>query len=315
MDNYAVRDYYGGFSIMKITKILGAASAAVVSAAVMAASAGAYEAFLMYASSDWSVQCMEATSANATTADVTGDGTYTVSISGFEWEDEETAEMVPATANGATVFCVDIDGLANALGCGKDAEGYEGLQTAAEKMAFAQATGLTISDVVITATNSDGTSTDIAVDESKLYYGDIEGNGKITQYEGGFTDYQAAVLRKEVEAEAMEAGNPKAGVKSDKSKDEKSEEDSKSSKKTWNGGPKKLRFTYQEQKDWDVIESQIEKLEEEIADLDVQMEKVASDFVKLKELMDRKAQAESELDAKMERWMYLNDLAEKIEKQ
>lgn len=143
----------------------------------------------------------------------------------------------------------------------------------------------------------------------------FEGNGRITQYEGGFTDYQAAVLRKEVEAEAMAAGNPKAGVKSDKSKDEKSEEDSKSSKKTWNGGPKKLRFTYQEQKDWDVIESQIEKLEEEIADLDIQMEKAASDFVKLKELMDRKAQAESELDAKMERWMYLNDLAEKIEKQ
>ena len=143
----------------------------------------------------------------------------------------------------------------------------------------------------------------------------FEGNGKITQYEGGFTDYQAAVLRKEVETEAMAAGNPKAGVKSDKSKDEKSEEDSKSSKKTWNGGPKKLRFTYQEQKDWDVIESQIEKLEEEIAGLEVQMEKAASDFVKLKELMDRKAQAESELDAKMERWMYLNDLAEKIEKQ
>ena len=143
----------------------------------------------------------------------------------------------------------------------------------------------------------------------------FEGNGKITQYEGGFTDYQAAVLRKEVEAEAMAAGNPKAGVKPDKSKDEKSEEDPKSSKKTWNGGPKKLRFTYQEQKDWDVIESQIEKLEEEIADLDVQMEKAASDFVKLKELMDRKAQAESELDAKMERWMYLNDLAEKIAKQ
>lgn len=143
----------------------------------------------------------------------------------------------------------------------------------------------------------------------------FEGNGKITQYEGGFTDYQAALLRKEVEAEAMAAGNPKAGVKSDKSKDEKSEEDSKSSKKTWNGGPKKLRFTYQEQKDWDVIEGQIEKLEEEIAGLEVQMEKAASDFVKLKELMDRKAQAESELDAKMERWMYLNDLAEKIEKQ
>lgn len=165
--------------IMKITKILGAASAAVVSAAVLAASASAYEAFLMYASSDWSVQCMDATSENATKADVTGDGTYTVAISGFEWEDEDTAEMVPATGTGATVFCVDIDGLANALGCGKDAEGYDALETAADKMAFAQATGLKISDVVITATNTDGTSTDIAVDESKLYYGDIEGNGKI----------------------------------------------------------------------------------------------------------------------------------------
>lgn len=164
---------------MKITKILGAASAAVVSAAVLAASASAYEAFLMYASSDWSVQCMDATSENATTADVTGDGTYTVAISGFEWEDEDTAEMVPATGTGATVFCVDIDGLANALGCGKDAEGYDALETAADKMALAQATGLKISDVVITATNTDGTSTDIAVDESKLYYGDIEGNGKI----------------------------------------------------------------------------------------------------------------------------------------
>ena len=162
---------------MKITKILGAASAAVVSAAVLAASASAYEAFLMYASSDWSVQCMDATSENATTADVTGDGTYTVAISGFEWEDEDTAEMVPATGTGATVFCVDIDGLANALGCGKDAEGYEGLETSADKMALAQATGLKISDVVITATNTDGTSTNIAVDESKLYYGDIEGNG------------------------------------------------------------------------------------------------------------------------------------------
>lgn len=165
--------------IMKITKILGAASAAVVSAAVLAASASAYDAFLMYASSDWSVQCMAADSENATTADVTGDGTYTVSVSGFEWEDEETAEMVPATANGVTVFCVDIDGLANALGCGKDADGYDDLETEADKMAFAQATGLTISDVVITATSSDGTSTDVAVDESKLFYGDIEGNGKI----------------------------------------------------------------------------------------------------------------------------------------
>ena len=104
MDKYAVRDYYGGFSIMKITKILGAASAAVVSAAVMAASAGAYEAFLMYASSDWSVQCMDATSENATTADATCYVTYTVAISGFEWGYVETSYMDPSTGTSATVF-------------------------------------------------------------------------------------------------------------------------------------------------------------------------------------------------------------------
>lgn len=164
---------------MKITKILAAASAAVVSTAVLAATASAHETFLMYASGDWSCSSMEAGAATGHDTDVTTDGTYTVSVSGFEFEDEDTAEMVPATATGATVFCVDIDGLATELGCGKDAEGYEALETGAEKMAFAQAAGLTISDVVITATNTDGTSTDIAVDESKLIYGDIEGNGKI----------------------------------------------------------------------------------------------------------------------------------------
>lgn len=164
---------------MKITKILAAASAAVVSTAVLAATASAHETFLMYASGDWSCSNMEAGAATGHDTDVTADGTYTVSVSGFEFEDEDTAEMVPATATGATVFCVDIDGLATELSCGKDAEGYEALQTGAEKMAFAQAAGLTISDVVITATNTDGTSTDIAVDESKLIYGDIEGNGKI----------------------------------------------------------------------------------------------------------------------------------------
>lgn len=168
--------------IMKITKILGAASAAVVSAAVVAASASANEAFLMYASSDWSVQCMDAASENATNADVTGNGTYTVSISGFEWEDEETAEMVPATATGATVFCIDIADLATDLGCGKGSDAYEALgssATAADKMAVAQAAGVEFSNVVITATNTDGSTTDIPVDESKLIWGDIEGNGKI----------------------------------------------------------------------------------------------------------------------------------------
>ena len=60
-------------------------------------------------------------------------------------------------------------------------------------------------------------------------------------------------------------------------------------------------------------ESEIQALEAQIAELDSQIEAVASDFVKLKDLMEEKEQKEADLDAKMERWMYLNELAEKIE--
>ena len=167
---------------MKIAKILGAASAAVVSAAVLAASASAYDTFLMYASGDWSCSSMELGAYAEGNVDVTGDGTYTVSVGNFQFEDEETAEMVPAVATGATVFCVDIADLATDMNCGKGSDAYEALgssATAADKMAVAQAAGIEISDVVITTVNSDGTETDIPVDESKLIYGDIEGNGKI----------------------------------------------------------------------------------------------------------------------------------------
>lgn len=167
---------------MKITKILGAASAAVVSAAVLAASASAYDAFLMYASSDWSCSSMELGAYPEGNVNITGDGTYTVSVGNFMFEDEETAEMVPATATGATVFCIDIADLAADLGFGKGADAYEALgssATAADKMALAEAAGIEISDVVITAANADGSTTDVAIDESKIIYGDIEGNGKL----------------------------------------------------------------------------------------------------------------------------------------
>ena len=127
----------------------------------------------------------------------------------------------------------------------------------------------------------------------------FEGEGKVTQYEGGFTDYQAAAIARQ--------GQKEEGLPQPK-------EDKKVSKKTW-GGTKKLRFSFQEQKDWEVIESEIETLEHSIAALGEQMEKAASDFIKLKELMEEKECQEKTLEEKMERWMYLNDLAEKIAKE
>ena len=78
---------------------------------------------------------------------------------------------------------------------------------------------------------------------------------------------------------------------------------------------KKLKFSYKEQKEFETIDEDIEKLEEKIAELEEQISKCATDFVKLNELMQEKEKTEDELSDKMERWVYLNDLAEKIEAQ
>lgn len=168
---------------MKIRSIMAAAAVAVVGTLAVSATAGAYEAFLMYTDANWGWGCWKAEEFPAGTVDVTADGTYTVyvdnTISTATVEDEETGEDVAVPATGATVFCVDIDGLATDYNAGKDAEGYENCQTGADKMAFAKAAGIEVSDVKVTTYSTDGTSTDVAVDQSKVIFGDIEGNGKI----------------------------------------------------------------------------------------------------------------------------------------
>ena len=77
-------------------------------------------------------------------------------------------------------------------------------------------------------------------------------------------------------------------------------------------GPQKLKFTYQEQRDYETIENDIAQLEEKIELLESQMAEAATDFVKLNQLMAEKEEAESKLEEKMDRWMYLEDLAARI---
>ena len=78
---------------------------------------------------------------------------------------------------------------------------------------------------------------------------------------------------------------------------------------------KKLKFTYNEQREFETIDSDIEKLEQKIEQLENDSTKFATDFVKLQEILNEKVNAESELEHKYERWEYLNDLAQKIEEQ
>ena len=75
---------------------------------------------------------------------------------------------------------------------------------------------------------------------------------------------------------------------------------------------KKLRFSYKEQKEWDTIEDDIAALEDKIVSLEEEIAASATNYGKLNQLMAEKEETEQKLEEKMERWMYLNDLAEQI---
>ena len=75
-----------------------------------------------------------------------------------------------------------------------------------------------------------------------------------------------------------------------------------------------LRMSYKEKKEWETIEADIDALETRIAAIDDEMMKYAQDFIKLHELTQEKEEKENLLDEKMERWAYLSDLQEQIDK-
>jgi ATP-binding cassette subfamily F protein uup len=88
----------------------------------------------------------------------------------------------------------------------------------------------------------------------------------------------------------------------------------KDSRSTW-GGEKKLKFTFKEQKEFETIDDDIAALEEKIAVLEQQMTTFARDFGKLNQILQEKEAAETALEEKMDRWMYLTELKEKIDAQ
>lgn len=156
----------------------------------------------------------------------------------------------------------------------------------------------------------------------------FEGNGVIRQYEGGFTDYQ---MKKEAELAALgELGAAGSGlgkgIKGSQASAAKGSQasaakavgmagecsDAEPAKKTEKPRERKLKFTYAEQREWDSIEDDMAALEEKITELDMQIAASATNYGKLNQLMGEKAETETKLEEKMERWMYLNDLAERI---
>ena len=146
----------------------------------------------------------------------------------------------------------------------------------------------------------------------------FEGDGKVVQYEGGFTDYQAAYLLKHPELLGGSAGRGKngaAGSLDQNAVDADGFNAAGAGKKSSQDGrahQKKLKFSYKEQREWDTIEDEIAGLEAEIEALDGQIAESATNYGKLNQLMAEKAEKEALLEEKMDRWMYLQELAEKI---
>ncbi|MGP1611492.1 MAG: ABC-F family ATP-binding cassette domain-containing protein [Catonella sp.] len=119
-------------------------------------------------------------------------------------------------------------------------------------------------------------------------------NGEIRLYEGGYSDFIA-----------------KATPKAEEVKTEKKESDAK---RDWKANKVvKLKFTYAEQKEFETIDEDIEKLNEALENIDTEIAENATRYGRLNELMVEKEKLEKELEYKEERWLYLTELNEKIQ--
>jgi len=121
----------------------------------------------------------------------------------------------------------------------------------------------------------------------------FENNGKIKQYEGGYSDYIEKVSSLDFE----QTGKTRE----------------KTEKQKWNKGEKVLKMTFKEQMEFQNIDSKIEKLEKEMQNVDAEISKSETDYLKLQELVNNKKTIEKQLNQAMERWLYLTELNEKIQ--
>lgn len=123
----------------------------------------------------------------------------------------------------------------------------------------------------------------------------FEEHGTLKQYEGGYTDYLEKKKDDAVESKQTEKLNKAKNYQKPRSH--------------------KLKFSFKEQKEYETIDDDIASLEAKIQEKEQEMADCASQYTKLTQLAEEKENLEQQLEEKMDRWVYLNDLAEKIEQQ
>lgn len=140
---------------------------------------------------------------------------------------------------------------------------------------------------------------------------EMDGNGGIKQYEGGYTDY--------INARKQSVYITEDNKKQEKKKNAAAEKEKNSAQKISETNRKqhaaKLKFSFKEQKEYETIDQDIALLEEKLETIEKQIQENATNSVKLSELLKEQTKTQQDLDEKTDRWVYLNDLAEKIKLQ
>ena len=125
----------------------------------------------------------------------------------------------------------------------------------------------------------------------------LAGNGEVRHYIGGYADYRADV----VEQERIKKQST-ASVSNGEKRDGRNQRE-------------KLKFSFKEQREYEQIDQVIAELEEKIEETEQQIRSNSSDYTALQQLTQEKEELEEQLAQKMERWVYLNDLVERIAEQ
>ncbi len=134
----------------------------------------------------------------------------------------------------------------------------------------------------------------------------FDGLGNITLYNGSYTDFFKE-HEEDVFGNVRAAGDTAAVSNNNQNAEPKPKSESNNTR-----GQHQLKFSYKEQKEYETIEQDIADIEDKISETDKGILAAASDFVKLNELTGQKEELEAQHEALLERYLYLEELAEKI---
>ena len=134
----------------------------------------------------------------------------------------------------------------------------------------------------------------------------LEGNGVIGHYPGGYTDYLEIHQFEEKERQEAEKSYQESKKKS------ASEQETREAKSSNNQRNTKMKFSYNEQREFETIDDDIAALESQLTDLDLQISNEATNYEYLQELLQQKQVLEEKLSVKMDRWVLLNDMADQM---